>query len=402
MERLYYDNPYEKEFTAEIINVIEKDSQYHIELDKTSFYPGGDMQVQPQDDGFIDSSPVKNVYEMNGTVYHVVDIKPLRIHRVKCSIDWGKRYDYLQQHLGQHILSASLLQLFNTSSLRIHLGKASSYIDIDKVLNINDINYAEKLSNEIVTSNVSVEILYPSSAELKKLLHKKIPSKKDEKVRVIKIGDSDVSTCPGMHLNNTIEVQLIKIVKASKNKDGMRIEFLCGARGISDYFAKHASIDRISKLLRCNDDDMLSVVENLTNELNKAITESRSLKTEVAQYEVQNMLSSSEKIGNISILKAIYDNSDLKYINLLASKLVNFPDVIVLFGVKTQDITQLIFMCSKNLNILSMDSLLKDAITLIDGKGGGSKYSAQGGGKNNNNLDSCIEYAYNKVKASIK
>lgn len=400
MQRLYNDNPYEKEFTAEIINVFEKDNEYHIELDRTNFYPKDGMQ--PWDDGFIDGSPVRNVYEMNGTVYHVVNVKPSRIHRVKCSIDWKKRYDYMQQHLGQHIISATLLQLFNANTLGIHLGKDSSYIDIDKVLDINNINEAEKLSNEIVSGNIGVEILYPTNAELKKILHRKLPPKKDEKIRIVKIGDTDISTCPGMHLNSTIEVQLIKIIKASRKKDGSRIEFLCGIRGVSDYFAKHRLLEKISKLLHCTGDNVLSIVENLTSEMNKAITETRNLKTEVADYEVKNMLNSSEKIGNISILKSIYDNFDLKYINLLASKLVTFPNVIVLFGVKTQDMTQLIFMCSKDLNVLSMNSLLKDAITLIDGKGGGSNFSAQGGGKNNNNLDSCIEYAYNKVKASIK
>lgn len=113
------------------------------------------------------------------------------------------------------------------------------------------------------------------------------------------------------------------------------------------------------------------------------------------------MLNSCESINNIKILKSIYENADLKYITNLASKLVSFPNAIVLFAVKSEDKAQLLFMRSKDLNILSMNHLLKDAITLIDGKGGGSDFSAQGGGKNNNNLDSSIEYAYNKVKDCI-
>ncbi|MCJ7689289.1 MAG: DHHA1 domain-containing protein, partial [Clostridiaceae bacterium] len=199
----------------------------------------------------------------------------------------------------------------------------------------------------------------------------------------------------------TIEVQLIKITKFEKYKNGLRIEFMCGGRAISDYSVKHEAIEKMSKLLRCNNATVLSEVQRLSGELSKALTEKRALKAEVAQYEVQNMLESAPIIGDIRVLKGIFDNGDLKYTNMLAIKLVATPKVIVLFGVKSGDKANLLFMCSRDLNIVSMDSLLKDAITLIDGKGGGSSFSAQGGGKNNNNLDSALDYAHNKIKAHI-
>ena len=157
----------------------------------------------------------------------------------------------------------------------------------------------------------------------------------------------------------------------------------------------------MSSALSCQSKSLLGEVDNLRGELNKALSEKSALKSEVAQYEVQDMLNSCEKIEEVRILKSIYDNADLKYINLLATKLVSFPNVIILFGVKSSDKSQLVFMRSKDLTIISMNSLLKDAITLIDGNGGGSDFSAQGGGKNNNNLDSSLDYAYNKVKDSI-
>ena len=168
-----------------------------------------------------------------------------------------------------------------------------------------------------------------------------------------------------------------------------------------DYVSKHEAIEKMSKLLSCNNATVLSEVERLSGELNKALTEKRALKAEVAEYEVQNMLTSAQRIEDIRVLKYIYDNGDLKYTNTLATKLVSASKVIVLFGVKSEDKANLLFMCSKDLNMISMNSLLKDAITLIDGKGGGSALSAQGGGKNNNNLDSSLDYAFNKVKDYI-
>ena len=399
MEKLYYENQYQRSFTAEIVNVIEKENKYHVELDKTCFYPEGGGQ--PSDTGYINDALVSFVYEDEGIIYHVVEVKPLKIHRVKCSIDFDKRYDYMKQHLGQHILSAVILSLFNSNTIGFHLGLNSTTIDLDKVISIDDIRTSQKSANDIISNNINVEILYPTKSELKKLSLKKIPLKAGEQVRIVKIGDIDINPCGGVHPNSTIEVQLIKVIKSEKYKTGMRIEFLCGQRAVSDYILKYESIDKMSKLLSCNIDTILSEVERLTGELNKALTQKRALKAQVADYEVQNMLDVAPKIGDTKVLKCIYDNGDLKYTNTLATKLVSNSKVIVLFGVTSNDKANLLFMCSKDLNIINMGDLLRDAITLIDGKGGGSNFSAQGGGKNNNNLDSSLDYAYNKIKDSL-
>lgn len=399
MEKLYYENPYEKEFTAEIINTIEKDNKYHIELDKTYFYP--ENKINPCDVGYINGSLVTHVYEENEKIYHVVEVKPSKIHRVKCTIDWKRKYDYMQHHLGQHIISSYLSQLFNATTTNFHIGGDLCYIDVDKVIGPSEIKNCEELCNKIIFDNISVEILYPTKSELKKLSLKKLSLKPSEKVRIVKIGDIHISLCDGLHPKSTIEIQAIKLNNLTKTKSGTRIEFICGARAVSDYIAKHQWIDEMSYLLSCNTINLLDEVRKLSTELGKALSEKASLKAEVAQYEVQSMINSCEKIKDIRVIKNIYDSVDLKYVNLLASKLVTFPKVVVLFGVKTKDKAQLVFMRSKDVNTINMNFLLKDAITLIDGNGGGNDLSAQGGGKNNNNLDSSIEYAYNKIKASI-
>jgi len=399
LNKLYYENPYQTEFTAEVINVIEKGNKYHVELNETCFYPEGGGQ--PSDTGHINGNLVTYVYEENGTIYHILEVKPLKIHKVKCGIDFEKRYDYMQQHLGQHLLSACISHIFNANTIGFHLGLNSASIDLDKVIGGTEIKDAQMKANDIILKNIKVEVLYPTNSELKKLSLKKIAVKVGEKIRIVKIGDIDVNPCCGIHPSSTIEVQLINVIKFEKYKTGIRIEFICGQRAVSDYDLKHEAIEKMSKLLSCNNASVLSVVERLSGELNRAITEKRALKATVATYEVQNMLTEATKIDDVRVLKCIYDNGDLKYANMLATKLVSSPKVIVLFGVKSQDKANLLFMCSKDLKILRMDSLLKDAITLIDGKGGGSEFSAQGGGKNNNNLDSSLDYAYNKIKDNL-
>jgi len=214
LNKLYYENPYQTEFTAEVINVIEKGNKYHVELNETCFYPEGGGQ--PSDTGHINGNLVTYVYEENGTIYHILEVKPLKIHKVKCGIDFEKRYDYMQQHLGQHLLSACISHLFNANTIGFHLGLNSASIDLDKVIGGNEIKDAQKKANDIILKNIKVEVLYPTNSELKKLSLKKIPVKVGEKIRIVKIGDIDVNPCCGIHPSSTIEVQLISVIKFEK------------------------------------------------------------------------------------------------------------------------------------------------------------------------------------------
>jgi len=399
LEKLYYENPYEKEFTANIVDVIEEDNKFHILLDKTYFYPEGGGQ--PSDIGYIESAPVIYVYEKTGNIYHVTERKPSKFKKVKCSIDWARRYDHMQQHLGQHILSASLIELFNANTIGFHLGEKYSTIDIDKVISDDDFKQVENMVNEIILSNIPVEVLYPTDRELKKLSLRKQPPKTDEQIRLVKVGDVDINACCGTHPHSTIEVQLAKISKWEKYKNGMRIEFLCGKRAVEDYNLKQVSLKEISRLLSVGENDALAEIERITKEFREINSAVKSLKDEVAGYMVEKMVLAAEVTHDVKIIKEVYSNVDLKYVNTIASKLVSYPNVVALFGIEAEDKAHLVFMRSKDLKTLNMNLLLKDAITLIDGKGGGSDSSAQGGGKNNNNLESCLEYAYNKVATSI-
>ncbi|MCM1991259.1 alanyl-tRNA editing protein [Oceanirhabdus seepicola] len=399
MQKSYYDNPYKKEFTAEIINVLEKDNKFHVELDETYFYPQG--EEHPGDTGSISGTPVLSVYEADEKVYHVVEVKPMKIHKVKCNIDWSKKFDYMQKHLAQYIISAYLFELFNANTVKVNLGDEHSYIDVDRIIESTEIKKVEEMANNLIFDNIKVDTLYPTKAELKKLKLKNIDKKAGGKIRIVKVGDVFAIPCTGILPNSTIELQTLKVIKYENQGIGTRIHFLCGSKAVSNYIEKFDSMEKISKLLSCTDSNVLLEVEKLKKELKKALSERNSLKSEIADYEVQNMVNSCEKIKDISVIKLVHDTIDIKHVNLLASKLTSFPNVIVLFGVKSEDKAQLIFSCTKGLKIISMNILLKDAITLIDGNGGGSDFSAQGGGKNNNNLDSTLDYAYNKIKGII-
>lgn len=400
MEKIYYEDQYIKDFTCEVEEVKEVDGKFHVVLDRTAFFPGGGGQ--PCDAGHIEGLPVTDVYEENGTVYHVMDRKPMKIHRVKASIDWDKRFDGMQQHLGQHVLSGCFFSLFNANTVGFHLGKEVSTVDIEGLLSEETIREAEKAANEVIKRNLKVEFLTPTKSELKKLQLRRALPKTNEAIRVVVIDDLDINACCGVHPKATLELQAIKIKKWEKHKGATRIEFLAGNRAVEDYFIKDNFTRDICRYLNCSYEDAIKAIKNLTDEVKELVRENKNIKSDISNYQVKEMVENSEKIGEITIVKNIYDDGDLKYITKVAGKIVEEHKAIALFANKTEDRVNLIFMCSKDLKGISMDVILKDAITLIDGRGGGSAFSAQGGGKNNNNLDSVIDYAIMKIKNVLK
>lgn len=395
MKKLYYEDQYLKEFTAEIIGVIEKNNLYYVSLDKTAFFPGGGGQHC--DLGYIDNHKVIDIVEENGEIYHVTQTKPIKIHRVNCKIDWDRRLDGMQQHLGQHVLSGCFFKLFNANTVSIHLGNEISTVDIQGYLDEESIRKAERMANEIIYQNISVNFLTPSKKELKKLnLRRDLPNT-NEQIRVVQIGDLDINACCGVHPSRTLDLQAIKIKRWEKHKGATRIEYLAGKRAIEDYFKKDDFRNQICKFLNCGEQDAINSVNKLSNELKACKDENRQIKIEISDYQIKDMIMSAENLGDISVITKIYESGDLKHISKIAEKIVLNDNMIVLLGVKNEEKANLIFAASKNINSISMSDLLKDAITLIDGRGGGSNFLAQGGGKNSSNLQGVIDYALRKV-----
>lgn len=400
MEKLYYDDPYLRDFTAEIVNIEEHLGKFRVTLDKTAFFPGGGGQSC--DTGMIGDHKVIDVYEENDIVYHIVEKKPIKIHNVKCKIDSERRTDGMCQHLGQHVLSGCFFNLFNANTFAIHLGADVSTVDIYGILTEEQIRTAERLANKVIGDALKVESFIPTKSELKKItLRRALPNTKED-IRIVKIGDDfDINACCGLHPKSTLDLRLIKIKKFEKHKEGTRIEFLSGNRAIEDSYKKDEFQNSICKYLNCNENEAVNGIKNLNNNLKEANEINKSLNITLANYQVKELIDNAETVGEFKIIKSIFDNENLKYINNLTSKLVETPNTITLMAVKSEDKVNLIFACTKGIKEIKVNEVLKDAISLIDGKGGGSPFMAQGAGKNNANLDGALDYAFNKIKEMI-
>ena len=396
MEKLYYENQYIKEFIAEIEEVKEVDGTFHVVLDKTAFFPGGGGQAA--DRGKIDVHDVIDIYEKDGIVYHVTEKKPIKIHRVKCNIDWKRRFDGMQQHLAQHVLSGCFFTLFNANTDGIHIGELISTIDIVGLITDDQIRAVEKLANEKISEAIQIEFLTPSKKELKKLKIRRALPNTNEEIRVVKIGDLDMNACCGVHPSSTMDLRFIKLGKSEKHKGNTRIEYLAGDRAINDALHKADFTKDICKYLNSGEKDVINSIKNLNEKVIESNAARIKAEEEIAKYQMKEMLEGSIDINGLSVLEKIYENEDIKYVSKVATKLTENNDIVVFFAIKNEGRVNLIFSASKNIKNINIGLILKDSITLIDGKGGGSPYLAQGAGKDNGNLESALSYAKNKLK----
>ena len=214
MEKLFYEDQYIKNFIAEIEEIKEVDDKYHVLLNKTAFFPGGGGQYC--DLGTIDNIDVIDIYEEDNKIYHILNKKPIRIHKVKCEIDWNRREYGMQHHFGQHVISACFNNEYKAKTIGFHLGNEFATVDIEGYFHEDDMMKIEKMCNEIIRENIPVEFLTINKKEAKKLKIKDDLSKIDNEVRVVKFGDLDINLCCGVHVKNTLDLRMIKIKKGIK------------------------------------------------------------------------------------------------------------------------------------------------------------------------------------------
>ncbi len=396
MEKLFYEDQYIKSFTAEIEDIKEIDNKYHVILNKTAFFPGGGGQYC--DLGSIDNIKVVDVYEEENEIYHVLEKKPIKIHKVKCEIDWNRREYGMQHHFGQHIISACFRNEYNAKTVGFHIGKDFATVDIEGFFKEEDVLKIEKMCNAIIRENIKVEFLNITKKEAKKLKLKDDLSKLDNEVRLVKVGDLDLNLCCGVHMKNTLDLRMIKIKRFEKYKKSTRLEFLCGTKAIDDMLIRDYYLNKICKYLSSNEDGAIKGIENLNEKLNQSIKENRRLEEVISYYEVKEMIDNADIINDLSIIVKTYNDKTMNYINKIANKITQEDNIVGIFALENNDKVNLLYTCSKNIENLDMNILLKDSIKLIDGRGGGSKVLAQGGGKNNGNLKSLFDYVILKIK----
>ena len=388
--KLYWENPYLHETEASIIKKEKKEGKYHVRLDRTIFYP--DMSGgQPGDVGTINGERVIETIEHEDGLTHILESQ-VTGPKVKLSIQSDHRFDMMQQHTGQHLLSGVLYNLLGGETISFHLGKDYSSIDVTLTdMDHEEASNVEALCNRIIQSNFKVKTYIVNQEKLRLLPVRKAPSV-DTNIRMVEIDGFDYSPCGGTHVNHTGELGLLKITKWDHYKGNLRIQFLTGQRAFVDYSSKFKSVRSISNLLSSSDDNIEAKVEKILMDKINLEKEVRSGREELISARSALLVEGSEKIGDMSLISKVYDNFDFKALSHLGSHISNnYERVVQIYGISNDGLGQFIISKSKDINI-DLGNVYKQLAGEFKLKGGGNTNTVQGSVPTVN-LDSLLQRA---------
>ena len=281
-EKLYYTDPFLTTFTAKVLSCEAGKGGYLVTLDRTAFYPEGGGQ--PADHGTLGGIAVTDVHEKDGVVIHTVE-KAVEIgENVTGSIDWARRFDHMQQHSGEHILSGILCHNYHCDNVGFHLGTDTVTIDYNTDISWEEALAAEYQANQVIWADAPVEITYPSPAELEHLDYR---SKKalTGKVRIVTFPEADCCACCGTHVLRAGQVGIIKVLSCQKFRSGVRMEILCGERAWRYLSGTYDQAHAVGQHLSVKPLEAAAAVERLTEELTAAKARMAELEGEVFSHK---------------------------------------------------------------------------------------------------------------------
>jgi alanyl-tRNA synthetase len=331
-KKLYLEDPYLLSCSSEVIGQTQINGKPGIILNQTVFYPasGG----QPHDTGTINNVAVVDVFENeNRQIVHLLE-KSISAPEVEVTINWERRFDHMQQHTGQHILSQAFLKTWGADTLSFHLGEKSASIDLNQSgLTAETIATVELLANRIIFENRAVIGHMVGQNELKQLPVRGVPSV-EENIRILEIKDYDYSPCGGTHCSITGEIGIVKISRYENYKGGMRVHFVCGFRALKNFQEKAEILKNLSNAMSCAESDLPQNITRMKNALKALAGERDDLNKRLLNDEADALFSQGKQHADFRLIKKIFNDRHQKEIKLLAKKIVEKSDnTVILFGI---------------------------------------------------------------------
>lgn len=378
-QKIYYQDVYRKQFYAKgIKQVQDENGKWYILLSETAFYPTGGGQ--PHDLGTLNGVNVTNVEELDGEIRHFIEGPISNTEEIKGAIDWSRRFDHMQQHAGQHILTASFVQLFGAETVSFHLGKETSTIDlqVDK-LTAEMVVKAEQLANQIILENRSIETKWVTKEEADQYKLRKELSV-SENIRLVIIPEFDYNGCGGTHPRSTGEVASIKILNWEKQKKNIRVQFVCGNRVLNQLHQKQNIMLALRDLLSSPEQEIVGAVNRLLENEKVLAKKLEVLQERLLQYEAKELLKTAMMWGEEKVISIAFQDRQIQQLQKLSKMVINEDEEMnVIFT--TVNGKQLQFVCTRGTKAnLNMKEITKQILPIINGKGGGNETSAQGGG----------------------
>lgn len=363
--RLYYENVYIKEFDAEVLKCREGENGYEIILDESAFYPEGGGQ--PCDVGSLGEAEVKDVQEKDGELIHYVDKALEEGHQVHGKINWERRFDLMQQHSGEHMVSGLVHEKYGYNNVGFHMGSDVITIDFSGVLNEEQLQEIEDRVNQKIWENAPVQITYPSESELENIPYR---SKKEltGQVRIVEFPGTDICACCGTHVAYTGEIGAVKFLSVVKFRQGVRVEMISGKRVI-DYFSKIAKENsKVSVLLSAKPQETSKAVERLQEENFRLKGKIFDMEAEIFQAEAEKWAGA----GSVLIFKKNMESDSVR--KLVDAVMQTCCGCCAVFS-DNGDGTYKYAMGEKDGNLREFTKEMNQA---LNGRGGGKPFFVQG------------------------
>lgn len=392
--RLYYQNSFLYNFTAALESVTTlPDGRRALVLDRTAFYPSGGGQ--PFDTGWMDflandsdeplDLPKLRISEViddeaSGNVLHIVDRLPEPLSsplRVRGFIDVERRQDHMQQHSGQHVLSAAFVRLFEIPTLSFHLGEQTCTIDLDTpTLTAAQLEQAERFANQFVWEDRQVLMHEVTPEQARKIGVGKLPEAPRGTLRLIEVRGIDVCACCGTHVRTTGQIGNIQVRKTERVRQGTRAEFVCGARALQFARRDFQLLAETAALCSAQPGELPALTRKLIEQDKSSRSLQRKLLAEIAEFAAREQLARTANEHGRKIVVQFFADRDLEFAKLYAQKLIAETNVIALVGAALPN-AAVVFADSSR--AFDAGAELRALLNSVGGRGGGSRELAQGG-----------------------
>ena len=378
-EKLYYQDPYRQEFAATVLGKVAlAGGRFAVILDRTAFYPEGGGQ--PCDTGTLNGLPVSAVQTKDGEIIHTVDGDPGN-GPVVGKIDWQRRFDHMQQHTGEHILSGVFLAKYQAENVGFHLSAATVQIDVTlPALSAEQAREVEDAANAVIFANRPIEAKFVETDELSTYALRKAPGAEFEQIRLVSVADCDCCPCGGTHVRQSGEVGLLKIRGWEKRKNNIRVEFACGYRALADYRLKHELARAVSGRFSTPVEQALPAFERFLEKQECQHQEMQTLRKAYHDELSARLLNEAAPVGGVRLVSRVFAGYGAADLQDFAARVTVQSGAVCLLAAVDESASRSSFLFAAAPDVpAAMNDLLKRSLAPTGGKGGGNAATAQGG-----------------------
>ena len=430
-DRLYYTDPNLLEFDAEVLEFAPEGERIRMRLDRSAFYPTSGGQLYDtgwagREDDEVRLRVAEVAETEDGEVVHFIDPAGMQVGIARGTlmhfqIDRERRRDHMEQHTGQHLLSAVFIEICQAPTVSFHMGDESCTIDLDtKGISEEKLRAVEKRANEIIREDAPVSIHFATPDEARARGVRKIPEPKTPSsanpgrkdgatntvkdgatLRLIEIHGHDLNACGGTHVSRTGEIGLILLRKAEKVKQGMRVEFVCGGRAISTARRDFETLTSAAALFSAHIHDVPAQVRRAVDETKAAGKREFKLQEELAEFIAARMVSAAPERSGMRVVKEHFRDRDLNFVKLLAQRIARQEKAVALLACDRPQ-PSLVFAQNPRVSQtqaypghppFDCGAAMKEAMSALGGRGGGTRDMAQGGAPEGADLDKALDEA---------